>query len=196
MTKTRMDAQGAAFLTLFSLILGANQVVMKLTSDGLSPVFQSGLRSLVAGAFIGLWIVVRRIPFPTDREVVRAGVVLGLLFAFEFICLYVAVDRTTVSRVSIMFYTMPVHLSLMAHFLLPGERLTAGKSLGLVLCLVSVAVVMADRGGGEADLVGDIVAFIGAIGWAAVGMMLRLSAVSRIPANPRSSGSSASRPRS
>lgn len=181
MQKARIDAQGAAFLIFISLILGANQVAMKLTSEGLSPVFQSGLRSAVAAACVGAWIVLRRIPFPIDRSIVKAGLWLGGLFAFEFLCLYVAVDMTSVSHVSIMFYTMPVHLSLMAHFLLPGERLTRAKSLGLVFCLVAVVVVMSDQHGGEVNLAGDIIAFIGAIGWAAVGMLLRASAMSRVP---------------
>ncbi|MGR3453568.1 DMT family transporter [Pseudooceanicola sp.] len=181
MTKARIDAQGAALLILISLILGANQVVMKLTSEGLSPVFQSGLRSVVAAACVALWILVRRVPFPVDRAILTAGLWLGVLFAFEFVCLYVAVDLTSVSHVSIMFYTMPVHLSLMAHFLLPGERLTRAKSLGLVLCLIAVVVVMSDQRGGEVNLLGDVIAFVGAIGWAAVGILLRASAMSRVP---------------
>jgi drug/metabolite transporter (DMT)-like permease len=181
MQKARIDAQGASLLIFISLILGANQVVMKLTSEGLSPVFQSGLRSAVAAACVGVWVLARRIPFPIDRSIVKAGLWLGGLFAFEFLCLYVAVDMTSVSHVSIMFYTMPVHLSLMAHFLLPGERLTRTKSLGLVLCLVAVVLVMSDQEGGHADLTGDIIAFVGAIGWAAVGMLLRASAMSRVP---------------
>ncbi|OWU84847.1 hypothetical protein ATO6_11070 [Oceanicola sp. 22II-s10i] len=181
MTKTRIDAPGAAFLILISLILGGNQVVMKLTSEGLSPVFQAGLRSGVAALFIAAYILLRRIRFPMTREVVIAGCAVGFLFAFEFLCLYVAVDRTSVSHVSIMFYTMPVHLSIMAHFLLPGERLTGSRILGLGLCLAAVAVVMADQGGERTDLLGDVVAFVGAIGWAAVGMLLRASAMSRIP---------------
>lgn len=181
MTKTRIDAQGAALLIFISLILGANQVVMKLTSEGLSPVFQSGLRSAIAAVCVAVWILVRRIPFPVDRAILKAGLWLGGLFAFEFLCLYVAVDMTSVSHVSIMFYTMPVHLSLMAHFMLPGERLTGAKSLGLVFCLVAVVVVMSDQSGGHVNLAGDIIAFVGAIGWAAVGILLRASAMSRVP---------------
>lgn len=181
MTKARIDAQGAALLIFLSLILGANQVVMKLTSEGLSPVFQSGLRSAVAAVCVGLWILLRRVPFPIDRAILISGLWLGVLFAFEFLCLYVAVDLTSVSHVSIMFYTMPVHLSLMAHFLLPGERLTRRKSLGLVLCLIAVAVVMGDQHGGAVNLWGDLVAFVGAIGWAAIGILLRGSAMARVP---------------
>ncbi|MDF1854145.1 MAG: DMT family transporter [Pseudooceanicola sp.] len=181
MTKARMDARGAALLIFIALILGANQVVMKLTSEGLSPVFQAGLRSAIAAVAIGVWIVIRGIAFPVTREVLLSGLVLGFLFAFEFLCLYVAVDLTTVSHVSIMFYTMPVHLSIMAHFLLPGERLTRLRILGLALCLGAVVLVVADRGQGQASLMGDLIAFVGAIGWAAVGMLLRASPISRVP---------------
>ncbi len=176
-----MDAQGAALLIFIALVLGANQVVLKLTSEGLSPVFQAGARSAVAGAVVALWIIARRIAFPVTRPVLIYGFLTGSLFAFEFLCLYVAVDLTSVSHVSIMFYTMPVHLSIMAHFLLPGERLTPVRLLGLALCMIAVVIVVSDRGTGEVSLLGDMIAFVGAIGWAAVGMLLRASPISRVP---------------
>ena len=181
MTKSRIDAQGAAFLILVSFLLGANQVVMKLTSEGLSPVFQSGLRSGLAGVCIAGWMMMRGIRFPVDRASVGYGLMLGGFFAYEFLCLYIAVDRTSVSHVSIMFYTMPVHLSVMAHFLIPGERLTTSRIVGLGLCVIAVALVMSDRGGQHSDLTGDLIALAGSFGWAALGILMRAPVVVRMP---------------
>ena len=46
------------------------------------------------------------------------GIIAGILFAIEFIFLFTALDYSTVTRVSLIFYTMPVWLTLAAHFLI------------------------------------------------------------------------------
>ena len=46
--KDRIDAFGAALLVGQSMLLGLNQVLIKLVNAGLGPVFQAGLRSMVA----------------------------------------------------------------------------------------------------------------------------------------------------
>lgn len=48
MRKDRIDATGATFLIVFSAVLGLNQVLIKLVNVGLQPVFQAGMRSLLA----------------------------------------------------------------------------------------------------------------------------------------------------
>ena len=60
-----------------------------------------------------------------------AGLLMGLIFAAEFLFLFLALDLTTVVRTSIIFYSMPVWLALMAHVGLPGERITRTKAVGL-----------------------------------------------------------------
>ena len=46
--KDRIDALGATLLVGFSMLLGLNQVLVKLVNAGLAPVFQAGLRSALA----------------------------------------------------------------------------------------------------------------------------------------------------
>ncbi|MWB78828.1 EamA family transporter [Pseudooceanicola sp. 216_PA32_1] len=182
MRRSHLDATGAALLIVFTLILGVNQVVMKLTATGLSPLFQAGLRSVGAAICVGAWVRWRGIAFPLDRGIVISGIVLGAIFTLEFGALYLAIDMSTVSRVSIIFYSMPVHMSIAAHFLLPGERLNRTRMLGLVLAMAGVVVVMIDRNAAQASLAGDLLALVAALGWASIPLMLRLTPLSRIPA--------------
>ena len=46
--KDRIDAVGATVLLGFSMLMGLNQVMIKLVNAGFSPVFQAGLRSACA----------------------------------------------------------------------------------------------------------------------------------------------------
>jgi drug/metabolite transporter (DMT)-like permease len=109
------------------------------------------------------------------------GMICGLLFSGEFILLFLALDYTTVARTSIFFYTMPFWVALAAHFLIPGERLTAIRSLGLFLAMAGVAIAMLDRPqqAGEYALWGDIMCLFGAMMWAGIALSARVTKLSR-----------------
>ncbi len=183
MTEKRpIDASGAALLTGFALLLAFNQVVIKVTGGGFGPVFQAGLRSAIGLLVLAVWIALRRPRLgPLPRSAALWGVVAGLLFCFEFICLFIALDVTSVSRASIIFYSMPVWLALAAHLLLPGEQLTRVRSLGLVLAMGGVALAVLDRGGGTASLAGDLLALGATFGWAGIALCLRITPLAAVP---------------
>lgn len=178
--KRAIDGFGAAALTGFALLLAVNQVVIKLTGGGFGPVFQAGLRSAGGMLIVLLWIRARGLSLTVPRDSVIWGVLSGLFFAFEFLSLYIAIDLTTVSRASIIFYSMPVWLGLAAHLLLPGERLTGLRGLGLGLAMGGVALALLDRGNGQASLIGDLLALIAALGWAGIILLLRATPLAKV----------------
>lgn len=179
--RENIDAFGAASLVAFSAILGFNQVVIKIVNGGLQPVFSAGLRSLGAMVLIYLWMRFRGKRLRFDRSALPSGVLCGTLFATEFVLLFLALDLTSVARTSVIFYSMPVWLALMAHVAIPGERMSLRKSLGLVLALGGVAWAMLNRNGnGEVSLAGDLMALVAAVAWAGIALVARATAFSRI----------------
>ncbi len=176
--KDRVDAFGVVALVGFSALLGFNQVVIKVVNDGLQPVFFAGVRSLGAMLCLGLWMWLRGISVRPRPGTYGAGVVIGLFFAFEFLFLFQALDLTTVSRASVIFYSMPVWMAIGAHVLIPGARLTPMKTVGLLVAFLGVAWAILDRPGeGEASLAGDLLALAAAFCWAGIGLMARGSAL-------------------
>ena len=174
--KDHIDTFGAIALTGFSLLLAFNQVVIKVTTGGLQPVFFAGLRSAGAVVCVLLWMRLRGIPLDLGPRPVRiAGLLAGIGFSVEFICLFVALDLTTVGRSSVIFYSMPVWMALGAHVLIPGERLTRRKVAGLAMAFAGVSVALLNRGDGQASLLGDMAALGAAMSWAAVGLLAKVS---------------------
>ncbi len=173
--KDRIDTFGALSLIGFSAFLGANQVIIKIVNTGLQPVFWAGLRSF--GAIFCIWALMRlrgkRLDF--RRSTVVAGLMIGVAFAAEFIFLFIALDLTTVTRSSVLFYSMPVWLAIAAHFLLPGEQLTLTKVIGLLIAFAGVVWAISDRdgAGGQASLVGDLCAIAAALSWGALALIAR-----------------------
>lgn len=173
--KDRIDAFGAISLTGFAAFLAFNQVLIKFVNGGLQPVFFAGLRSAIAVLCLWLWMTSRGRPPRLRREMAGPGIAIGLVFAAEFLCLFIALDLTTVTRTSIILYSMPVWLTLAGHFVLPGERITPLKAVGLVLafCGVAWAILDRDTGAGRASLTGDLCALGAAIGWATLALIAR-----------------------
>ena len=171
-----MDITGAALLVGFAVVLAFNQVVIKVTNDAFQPAFQAGLRSFGAIVLIWAWMTWKSQSVRLPRRLWPVGAWAGFLFAAEFICLFTALDLTSVARVSILFYSMPVWLAIFAHFLLPGEQLTPARALGLGLAMAGVTWAVLERDpvtGGS--ILGDVLAIIAALSWAAIALTVRLS---------------------
>lgn len=179
--KRPVDAFGAACLIGFASLLAFNQVVIKVTGQGFNPVFQAGLRSALGLIVLLIWMRAFSIPLAMPRQAVFWGVVSGLLFTYEFVLLFVALDLTSVSRASILFYTMPVWLGIAAHFILPGEQLTRARAMGMALAVGGIVVALADRSGNDKSLVGDLCALAATIGWAAINLVVRVTPLSAVP---------------
>jgi len=171
--KEAIDAFGAVSLVGFSLVLALGQVMIKLGNEGFGPVWFAGMRSVLSLALLLAWMRFRGIRLEMGRRWWASGLLIGLCFSAEFVFLFLALDLTTVARSALIFYTMPVWLALLAHFLLPGERLTAVKFAGLALAFAGVALVLAGRGGGSGSFAGDLCALAGAWCWAGLALVAR-----------------------
>ena len=169
-----IDAFGAISLTAFSFLLAANQVLIALVNAGLQPVFLAGMRSVAAAAVIALLMLARGRAVRFERRYLGPGLAIGTVFAAEFVCLFLALDLTTVTRVSVIFYSMPVWLAVIGYFALPGEGITRAKAAGLALAFAGVAWAIVMRGqGGEGSLAGDLLALGGALAWAGIALIAR-----------------------
>ena len=176
-----MDAFGAAALIAFALHLAFNQVVIKVTNGGFGPIYAAGLRSAGAVVVLLIWMKLRGIPLTVPRAAIPAGILSGVLFGFEFMVLFSALDFTTVSRASVIFYSMPVWLAIASHFLMPNDRLSGLKSVGLAMAMLGVIIALLDRSDASASLAGDIMALGAALGWAGIALLVKVTPLKSVP---------------
>jgi drug/metabolite transporter (DMT)-like permease len=106
-----------------------------------------------------------------------------LFFAFEFALLFKALDYTSVGRASVLFYTMPVWVALVAHFVIPGETLTTRRISGLLFAVsgVALALMRNEHPASDDALLGDLMALLAATGWAAIALTVRTTSLSKSP---------------
>ena len=172
-----LDRLAMGLLVVLCAIWGVQQTAIKVANTGLSPLFQSGLRSLGATVLVGLWALARGVPlFQRDGTLV-AGVLVAALFAGEFGLIYWGLTYTTAARGVIFLYTAPFFVALGAVFLLPEETLRRGQWLGMALAFAGVLALF-----GENLLqplagawIGDLMLCAAAVLWAATTLVIKSS---------------------
>lgn len=182
--RTHLDATAVGCMVLLCALWGLQQVAIKVANAGISPILQGGLRSAGAVLLLWGWATWRgQNLFARDGALVP-GVVAGLLFAVEFLLIYVGLAYTSASRGVLILYTAPFWTAIGLHLTVPGERLTRIQGVGLACAFAGVAVAFTDalRLPTWRELTGDLMLLLAGILWAATTVTIRATALIRVPA--------------
>jgi drug/metabolite transporter (DMT)-like permease len=174
MTKNRIDLPGFTAILILTILWGVNYYAIKVSNTGLSPVFTAFLRSVVASVCGVIYcLVVRQPVFHKDIRLFH-GVVVGLLFGVEFICIYLGMLYTNAARAAVLVYLAPFVVAGGAHFFL-GEKLNVIKTVSLVLAFFGVYLVFSGKPSvhGPYMLLGDILELVAAILWGATTLYIK-----------------------
>jgi drug/metabolite transporter (DMT)-like permease len=175
MTKEHIDSKGLAVIVVLTILWGINYSAIKFSNTGLSPVFTTFLRSLIA-SFLGIiYCIVVKEPLFHRGILLFHGFIVGLLFGLEFVCLYLGMLYTDAARAAVFVYLSPFIVALGAHFFLK-EKLNLLKILGLVLAFIGVYLVFKDKphiSGRDTMLFGDILEILAAIFWGATTLYIK-----------------------
>lgn len=171
----RLSRGAVLVLLVLCLLWGANMVAIKVSVRGVAPLFAAGLRSVVAGACVYLWMRARGVPVLPAKGLLRHGLAVGLMFGAEFGFIYLGLRHTLASRSAILLYTHPFFVALGAHALLPGDRLSGAKATGLLLAFAGVASLFAGDWGPVSlqTLPGDLSILLGAALWGATTLYIK-----------------------
>jgi drug/metabolite transporter (DMT)-like permease len=158
---------GAAFFSVFlNILFGANAVAVKVSLLGLGVFTTAGLRFLIAAVAISLWATLTGQALFVDRGKFRRLAVLSLLFVLQIALFYLGLNLTTASRGTLIGNLMPFIVLLLAHYYIPGDRITGRKVAGIILGFCGVLLVVFDKQGVTNDVqMGDMFIFGAVIIW-------------------------------
>jgi drug/metabolite transporter (DMT)-like permease len=136
-SKDYLDLKAILILLSLTLLWGFNYTAVKYSNQGISPIFASALRSVIA-SICGVIYCIRKMEklFHTDIRLFH-GFIVGLLFGAEFACIYFGMLYTDAARSVVFVYLSPFVVAVGAHFFLKGDRLTFLKVLDLVLAFAA-----------------------------------------------------------
>lgn len=190
MRKTHLDPLAVGILLACCLFWGFQQVLIKATMAELPPMFQASLRLAGATLLLWLWCRWRGVSLWLADGSGKAGLLAGGLFAAEFACIYLGLQHTSASRLTVFLYTSPFWVALLVPLWVRSERLRGLQWLGLLAAFA--AVLFALREGlvahveiGEirvSTLRGDLLGLAAGMLWGLTTVVIRTSTLARISA--------------
>ena len=157
----------AVFASLLCILFGANTVAIKISLSGLGPFTTAGLRFSIAAFTICLWGKITRRSFSIKNRQLHQLLILSILFIVEFFFVYHGLNKTNASRGALIINLQPFFLLFLAHFFIPGDRITKKKILGLSMGFTGMVIVFLGKKGVTTDVqVGDFMILTTAFLWA------------------------------
>lgn len=179
-----LDSLATGVMLLLCVCWGFQQIAIKLVAADISPIMQVGLRSAFAALVLGV-VVWRGEGSRALRDgTLGAGILVGLLFGFEFLAIAQGLVYTTASHMSVFLYTAPIFTALGLHWRVPEERMAPLQWLGVAVAFGGIAVAFLGNGQPQAAaaasnmLLGDALGLLGGLLWGATTVAIRRTALS------------------
>jgi drug/metabolite transporter (DMT)-like permease len=156
-----------AFAIIY-LVWGSTFLAIRIGVREVPPFLLAGLRFLIAGLVLFLWMRAKGTVSPTAREWFSATLLAVLIFVLDYGLLFWAERRVPSGIAAVMMATIPVFMTLSEILFLKTQRLTPrlGAALlvgiGGVLVLVSRSISFGDS---PIDTIGAVALIVAAIGW-------------------------------
>lgn len=174
-------------MLVLCIIWGMQQIAIKIAAPDIATIVQACLRSGIAALLVAIMIFVTGGWRASWRGTFNAGLLVGVLFAGEFLFIALGLQYTSASHMAVFLYTAPVFSALGLHFFVSTERLRTLQWLGVVVCFLGVMVAfggnisLADLNG--TVLLGDGFALLAGISWGATTVTVRATRLSEAPAS-------------
>ncbi len=181
--QTHLDSLAITLLLACCVFWGFQQVLVKATVVEVAPVFQAFVRFALATAALLLWCRWRGIAVWRRDPVLGPGLLAGALFAGEFACIYIGLQYTPASRLTMFVYCAPFWVALLLPRLVPGENLRRAQWLGMGCAFVGVTMALGDGLWGSAHAaqplgwLGDALGLLGGLLWALTTVVIRSTAL-------------------
>ena len=169
-----LDLKATALVVMLCMIWGIQQVALKSVSGNVAPVMQLTIRFAGASIAFGTWVLISEGRRAFIDGTLPSGLLLGSLFAFEFIFIGQSLNYTTAAHSIVFLYTAPIFTALGLQFL-PEEQLSRVQWAGISVAFLGIVVAFLGFDGPPARklLTGDALALIAGVSWGVSNVVLR-----------------------
>jgi drug/metabolite transporter (DMT)-like permease len=140
-----LDARAVGLVLLLSALWGGNTVAIKLGLADAPPLALGWMRFLLGGLCVLGWGWWTRAPFTLRAGEAGPLVWLGTLFAAQLGLQNVGTWLSTAGHAAVLVNSYPVHIVLLAHFLVPGDRLTPARLGGVLVGYAGILLLFSDQ---------------------------------------------------
>ena len=180
--KTHLDTLAISLLLACCLFWGFQQVLVKATLAEVAPAFQAAIRFAGATMLLWLWCAWRGVRLFSADGSLRAGLLAGALFAGEFACIYVGLQYTSASRLTVFLYTSPFWVAALLPIWVKSETLRPVQWAGLACAFAAVAFALREgfSAAGAPTWVGDVMALVAGMLWGLTTVVIRATSLAKV----------------
>ena len=172
MTEQQPSNQELSFavgvVTIFlCIIFGSNAVAIKLAFSGLGVFTTAAIRFSIAALAIFLWARITGQSLALKKGQTHQVLILGALFAVQLSMFYFGLSKSNASRGTLIANLVPFWVLFLAHFFIPGDRISRRKFFGIFLGFGGVACMFAEKKVVPVDFrLGDLIILSATFIWA------------------------------
>lgn len=184
----RRDLDGTAMwlMVAFCFTLGLQQIALKLAADDVAPILQIAIRSGIGAVLVWLYMIFKNERIKVSDGNWKPGLLVGSLFAIEYLFLGEALRYTSASHAVVFLYTSPIFAAILLHVVVPSERLTLAQWTGVIIAFSGIGVAflnpelettnisLSDR------ILGDTLALLGGAAWGVTTVLIRTSRLATV----------------
>jgi drug/metabolite transporter (DMT)-like permease len=131
---------------ILCVIWGSTWLFIKLGLENLPPITFAGIRFVIACVILFVLIRARGIGLPDNKRDWGLLALTGVLsFSLNYGLVFWGEQHISSGLAAVLQATLPAFGLVIAHFHLPGERMTWSKIFGVVLGFAGVAVVFSNQ---------------------------------------------------
>lgn len=156
-----------AFAIIY-LVWGSTFLAIRVGVREVPPFLLAGMRFLIAGFVLFLWMRAKGTAFPSVREWFSAGVVAVFIFVVDYGLVFWAEQRVPSGITAVMLATIPVFMAISEILILKTQRLTLRLCCALLVGIGGVAALVSRSlsfGDTPIDTLGAGALIVAAIGW-------------------------------
>lgn len=182
-----VDGAATVAMLLLCLIWATQQVAIKAIAADVAPVLQVAIRSGIAAILV--WCISRLIL--RDRWLPgiasRSGLLVGTLFALEFLFVALGLRWTSAAHMAVFLYTAPIFAAIGLHCTLPEERLKRLQWLGIALAFSGIIMTflgpqdLTRTSTSPNPLLGDLFGLAAGLTWGLTTITVRVTRLSEAP---------------
>ncbi|OPF62927.1 DMT family transporter [Hydrogenophaga sp. H7] len=183
--KDHLDTFAITVLVACCAFWGFQQILIKFAGREIPPLWQASVRMAGATALLWLWCQLRGVKLFHRDGSLRGGLVVGLLFAAEFCLIYLGLQHTSASRLTVFLYTSPFWVAVLLPRFVPSEKLRTIQWIGLVIAFGAVGIAFSEaflHGSAPGQWKGDAMGLAAGMFWGLTTLAIRTTKVATIQA--------------
>jgi drug/metabolite transporter (DMT)-like permease len=153
------------------ILFGGNAVAIKVSLLGVGAFTAAGIRFAMAAVVISCWARLTGRPLGLKPGQWRPIAVLAAIFTVQLSLIYLGLSCTDAVRAVLIINMQPFFVLLLAHFFIPGDRLTGRKLTGMALGFGGVVVLFLNPAAIRTGFrLGDVIIMAASVLWAVNGV--------------------------